>query len=206
MHHGGTKQLVTEPNIPVSSATNDLNGTSSIDSRNLDINTETKSGYDSKMPVALAPPPVLNVDADNYMLRGGMDTRPRSFSFTNGSSSSTSRQSNTTTDNRAAKSPLDLDMFCVRETVSSLAAVTSSSPPATPGCARTLSYHTLLCTCYVKCCCMCDTLCPLDCHACLHAAFCVRFASNHLCQRNTDLLPPVTLSKDKVSPGFMYLH
>lgn len=193
---GGTKQLVTEPNITVDSS-NDLNGTGNIDSTNLDINSETKS-YDSKMPPTLAPATVLNVDADNYMLRGSMEqTRPRSFSFTNGSSSGQD-----SVDNRqhaGSKNPLDLDMFCVRETVSSLAAVLvpESSPPAAPGCARTLSYHTLLCSCHLSCCCMCDSLCPPDCHACLHAV-CVRFANNHVCQRNTELLPPVTLAKDKV--------
>ncbi|XP_075219878.1 phosphatidylinositol 3-kinase regulatory subunit alpha isoform X2 [Lycorma delicatula] len=35
-----------------------------------------------------------------------------------------------------------------------------------------------------------------NCHACLHSV-CVRFAADHICQRNTDLLPPVTLTKEK---------
>ncbi|XP_022189203.2 phosphatidylinositol 3-kinase regulatory subunit alpha isoform X2 [Nilaparvata lugens] len=35
-----------------------------------------------------------------------------------------------------------------------------------------------------------------NCHACLHST-CVRFAGEHVCQRNAHLLPPVTLTKEK---------
>ncbi|KAK7868735.1 hypothetical protein R5R35_002537 [Gryllus longicercus] len=34
-----------------------------------------------------------------------------------------------------------------------------------------------------------------DCHACFHAV-CVRFAGNHVCQRNSEVLPPCTLNKE----------
>ncbi|XP_066997352.2 phosphatidylinositol 3-kinase regulatory subunit alpha isoform X2 [Anabrus simplex] len=35
-----------------------------------------------------------------------------------------------------------------------------------------------------------------DCHACFHSV-CLRYASNHVCQRNNELLPPITLNKEK---------
>jgi len=193
MKREGTKQLVHEPNIPINnnnidSSAGDVSNVS-IDNRNLDIGTDSKC-YDIKIPSALAAPPVLNIDSHNYMLHvsHSSEARPRSFSFTNGST-----KTSTINNNRqlmqhhyhANKSPLDLDMFCVRETVNSLAAAVlacaprvqqlrSASPSLAPntgfdtqGCARPLSFHNLMCSCNLTCCCMCASLCSPDCHACL---------------------------------------
>ena len=193
MKREGTKQLVHEPNIPINnnnidSSAGDVSNVS-IDNRNLDTGTDSKC-YDMKIPSALAAPPVLNIDSHNYMLHvsHSSEARPRSFSFTNGST-----KTGTINNNRqlmqhhyhANKSPLDLDMFCVRETVNSLAAAVlacaprvqqlrSASPSLAPntgfdtqGCARPLSFHNLMCSCNLTCCCMCASLCSPDCHACL---------------------------------------
>ncbi|KAJ1530683.1 hypothetical protein ONE63_005550 [Megalurothrips usitatus] len=71
--------------------------------------------YDSKMPPTLAPP--LLIDADNYMLR---DARPRSLSH--GALQRPGPRGG------GVAGPLDLDMFCVRETVNSLAELKLSEP------------------------------------------------------------------------------
>lgn len=155
---------------------------------------DVKPSFDFKMTVK----PVLKIDSDNYMLRGGEGPRPRSYSFTNGAPP---RGSHHTTDD--FHNHLDLDMFCVRETVSSLSSVnkTSTSPGS---CALTLSSHSLFCSCQLTCCCTCASICSPDCHACFHNA-CVRFAAEHACQRNSELLPPITLNRDKVSQIFFYI-
>ncbi|XP_069693918.1 phosphatidylinositol 3-kinase regulatory subunit alpha-like isoform X2 [Periplaneta americana] len=196
MKRGATKQLVHEPNIPVNNnnidnSTGDVSNVS-VDNRNLDIGSENKH-YDTKMP-PLAMPAVLNIDSQNYMLHvsNSSETRPRSFSFTNGATKTSTINNN----NRqlmqhhyhANQSPLDLDMFCVRETVNSLAAAVLSCAPRvqqpsspspsslalgtgfdTQGCARPLSFHNLMCSCKLTCCCMCASLCSSDCPACFHS-------------------------------------
>lgn len=211
-----------------------------------------------------------HIDSENYMLRGvGLTSvespRVRSYSFTNGANKtpissnnyhvpSGSTASKHTIDEQQqqpqqqARTLVDMDMFCVRETVSSLAITTTTTePPSTnnnnnitsvsdsvatssssstgtitsssggilvgtstvglvgtnttgtsTSCARTLSFHELLCTCHMSCCCMCGSLCSPDCHACFHS-LCVRFAANYVCQRKSDVLPPATLNHDKVS-------
>lgn len=65
-------------------------------------------------------------------------------------------------------------------------------------CARIYSYHHLLCSCNMTCCCNCNNLCSADCHACLHNC-CLRYSADYPCQKDNDLLPPVTLDYDKVS-------
>lgn len=65
-------------------------------------------------------------------------------------------------------------------------------------CARVYSYHHLLCSCNMTCCCNCFNLCSPDCHACLHNC-CLRFSADYPCQKDNDSLPPVTLDYDKVS-------
>lgn len=134
---------------------------------------------DAKVTSAVA---VVNIDAENYMMRGispGPEPRPRSFSLTG-----------------CLKQPeVDLERFVVRETSNSLAP--AADPEAATSCARTLSFHALLCSCQMSCCCMCGSLCSPDCHACFHK-ICVRFATNFVCQKNTEVLPPVTLDHDKV--------
>lgn len=218
MKQGGTKQLVHEPNIPVSnnnsdSAVGDVSNVS-LDNRNLDVGSDSKR-YEPKMPPALTIPPVLNIDSQNYMLHvsNSSETRPRSFSFTNGAT-----KTNTISNSRqlmehhyhANKSPVDLDMFCVRETVNSIAAAVlacaprvqqpSTSPSLAPnmgfdtqGCARPLSFHNLMCSCNITCCCMCATLCSPDCHACFHS-----LRDKHTFQKS-DVVPQLAGNKKKVS-------
>lgn len=149
--------------------------------------------------------PVVNIDSENYMLRGvgaglGESSRGRSYSFTNGANKTPSASNNYHAATAASKKvaderPVDMDMFCVRETASSLGNVADGSA-ASSTCARTLSFHALLCTCYMSCCCMCGSLCSPDCHACFHS-LCVRFAANYVCQRNNEILPPATLNHEK---------
>lgn len=219
------KPQPAEPNIPPSTAppTAPLSAHHMKDT-NFDVCSASKY-YESKMPPTLAPP--LLIDADNYMLR---DVRPRSLSH-----GALQRPPRTP----SQSSPLDLDMFCVRETVNSLAAAvqklnlpsreaspvsTSSenvsksncsssnseetymetgSVSAAPSCARTLSLHGMLCTCRLTCCCLCVSLCSPDCHACLHNV-CARFSAGLPCQRNSDVLPPITLIRNKVSFIILY--
>lgn len=217
MKQGGTEQLVHEPNIPVNNNNSDSSvgdvSNVSVDNRNLDSGTDSKR-YDPKMPPAVTIPPVLNIDSENYMLHvsNSSETRPRSFSFTNGATK-TSTNSNSRQlmqhHYHANKNPLDLDMFCVRETVNSIAAAVLASAPRvqepstspslapnvgfdTQGCARPLSFHNLMCSCNVTCCCMCGTLCSPDCRACS-----LSICDKHTFQKSD--VPHVAGNKKKVS-------
>ncbi|KAF5287242.1 hypothetical protein FQR65_LT12286 [Abscondita terminalis] len=132
-----------------------------------------------------APVAVVNIDAENYMMRGispGPEPRQRSFSLTGYNVTKPQPQD------------VDLDKFVVRETSSSLAPATDAD--ASSYCARTLSFHALLCSCQMSCCCMCASLCSPDCHACFHK-ICVRFATNYMCQKNNEVLTTATLNQDK---------
>lgn len=215
-------------NIPVDSS--NLNNTDickGIDNHNLNTKTEIKI-YDSKLPL-LTLPQNLHIDPQNYLLRGGRDDRddngrrPRSLSLSDGSVSSERSFIETQLPSRqqsVSTNPLNLDMFCVTETVNSLSMIESSevvldimpvvpyppedfeimnsNTPATLGCARTLSFHSFLCTCQLSCCCMCDSLFPPDCDACLMGV-CIHLTTTHLCQRTIDIFPTVFSLKDKVS-------
>lgn len=150
-------------------------------------------GNDSKSSVSI-PPRVLKIDSENYMFSGS-SSRPRSYSFTNGVSKPVIN-SYVSYHETAYRNPLDLDMFTVRDagvksteqnqwtkTSFSPAVVKPPSPshllgPVTHSCARTLSFHSLLCSCNVSCCCSCDSLCPLDCDACIRAT-CVKFTGSY---------------------------
>ncbi|XP_046405427.1 phosphatidylinositol 3-kinase regulatory subunit alpha-like [Ischnura elegans] len=196
------KQQMNDPNIPLGKsedAEQEAPNEVGVDNRNFDGGEQHKC-YDSKMPPELSLPH-LNIDAENYMLRS-CDARPRSSSFTNGL-----RKKNVQLSPSVA-SPVNrspLEMFAVRETVNSLAAILSRSGIATCGsdvcrscsppinCARTMSFHTLLCSCHLSCCCMCASLCIPDCHACLHS---VCAPTNHVCHRNRGPLPQFILNKD----------
>lgn len=165
--------------------------------------------------------PVVNIDSENYMLRGvGMDSpRSRSYSFNQQQQTQVVFKENS---NKQQQQIVDMDMFYVRETGSSLAghepennvermSIASMMPdnsvvigncvsiPAgvTTSCARTMSFHALFCSCRLSCCCMCGSVCSPDCHSCFHS-LCVRFAANYVCQRNSDVLQPATLNHDKV--------
>lgn len=140
-----------------------------------------------------APVAVVNIDAENYMMRGvspGPESRPRSFSLTGFNVTKPQPQD------------VDLDRFVLRETSSSLAPAADAD--ASSYCARTLSFHGLLCSCQMSCCCMCGSLCSADCHACFHK-ICVRFATNYVCQKNNELLSTATLSQEKVSHFFVFV-
>ncbi|XP_065214145.1 phosphatidylinositol 3-kinase regulatory subunit alpha isoform X2 [Planococcus citri] len=63
-------------------------------------------------------------------------------------------------------------------------------------CARTVSFHALLCSCKLTCCCMCDFLCPSDCHACLHGV-CAQFVRNYQCVKSNILAPINNFNIDK---------
>lgn len=135
---------------------------------------------DSKLPVAVS---IVNIDSENYMLRGispAPEQRRRSFSLSGF--------------NNTSKSQLekDLDML-LHDTTN-----TDVVPNATSCCARAVSFHTLLCSCRMSCCCMCGILCSPDCHTCFHK-LCIGFAANYACKKNSDKLPPVTLHHEKVS-------
>lgn len=206
------------------------------------ITDSTLTASESKHHMLSGNLSVVNIDSENYMLRGigitsgsaAESPRGRSYSFTNGANKTPTATGNTNTSNYHATSKkvagddrtVDMDMFCLRETASSLpsgatvvtdvlslspvggagagpivagsvAAVAAGSITASTSCARTLSFHSLLCTCYMSCCCMCGSLCSPDCHACFHS-LCVRYAANYFCQRNQEVLPPATLNHEKV--------
>ncbi|XP_044764961.1 phosphatidylinositol 3-kinase regulatory subunit alpha-like [Coccinella septempunctata] len=113
---------------------------------------------------------VVNVDAENYMLRG------------------------------VGRSDVELDMFLVREGGNSSLGPSGQdfqyddNAAGVDHCGRVLSFHSLLCNCDVTCCCMCGSLCPLDCHACFHN-FCTK--SSNLCQKNPDVHLSRTFNFDK---------
>lgn len=52
-------------------------------------------------------------------------------------------------------------------------------------CARTISYHTLLCNCQLSCCCMCGNFCFIDCHSCFHI-LCSHYSILNGCQKAID--------------------
>lgn len=198
--------------------------------------------------------PVVNIDSENYMLRnmGQESPRSRSLSFNNKNAGGFQELPVfNKMDEKDAKvykddlfkfdekgfkeedTNMNLDMFCVRETQSSLAQCqttdtlpsavvtslgTTTSTAIAPlaenmiviggncvsiaasistNCARTMSFHSYFCSCRMSCCCMCGSLCNPDCNACFHN-LCVRFTGSYVCQRNADLLQPVTLNQDKV--------
>lgn len=120
------------------------------------------------------PPCVLKIDSDNYFYNNP-STRPRSFSFTNG----TLKPVTTIQLEKTCNNALDLDMFYTRESNNHLVSspVTFSpavaKPPSpyfpkvspttlTSCCARTCSYHNMFCSCLLSCCCHCDSLLSLD--------------------------------------------
>lgn len=128
--------------------------------------------------------PLVNIDKENYMLRGV---------------------------SRPGSSEVDLDSFMVCEinsTLSALNAMAGAKEAAaadvdgTGFCARIVSFHPLMCSCEMSCCCMCGSFCSSDCLACFHE-MCARFAAKHVCLKNDE--PPTTttssttLDHDKVS-------
>lgn len=65
-------------------------------------------------------------------------------------------------------------------------------------CARTASFHALLCWCQPSCCCMCDFLCSAECYTCLHGV-CSPSVARYPCTRPRILRPVDIAAADKVS-------
>lgn len=160
--------------------------------------------------------PVVNIDSENYMLRG---ISPVPEQRSRSSYSQTSGFNLTKAQPPDMDLNMNMDMFVLRESGSSLATTATATSSAAAGsnasasattdevlstadsCARILSYHSMICTCCVSCCCMCGSLCSPDCYACFHK-LCTRFAADYSCQNDsssTNVIPPVTLDSEKVS-------
>uniref|UniRef100_A0AAU7B9P6 Phosphoinositide-3-kinase regulatory subunit alpha n=1 Tax=Pyrrhocoris apterus TaxID=37000 RepID=A0AAU7B9P6_PYRAP len=151
------------------------------------------------------PPRVLKIDAENYVINGN-GIRQRSYSFTNGTSKPLSNSYHNIT-----RSPGDFSLEGGGGDANRVPALnisfspnvvkppspmgSISSPPSSPSCARTLSFHSLFCFCHISCCCCCDSLCPPDCDDCIRA-ICVKFTGSYLCHPHSEILPPSTL-RDK---------
>lgn len=165
--------------------------------------------------------PVVNIDSENYMLRG-ISPVPEQRSCSSYCPTSAFNLAKTQTPDMDLN--MNMDMFVLRETGSSLATTSSDANTnanagngtaadevlSTGSCARILSFHSMICTCCVSCCCMCGSLCSPDCYACFHT-LCTRFAANYSCQNDTNsanTISPVTLDSEKVSFSFsfVFLH
>lgn len=151
--------------------------------------------------------PVVNIDSENYMLRG-ISPVPEQRSRLNLSKAQTTSDMDLN---------MNMDKFVLRETGSSLATMSTAGNnanitngtnadeaglSAASSCARILSFHSMLCTCCVSCCCMCGSFCSLDCYACFHR-LCTEFAANYACQNDsstTNHSGPATYDIEKVSP------
>ncbi|KAL1130108.1 hypothetical protein AAG570_013047 [Ranatra chinensis] len=140
------------------------------------------------------PPVVLKIDSENYMVSGSAGPRPRSYSFTNGVSrpaDSSYHRQHAETANSLARSLHTFSPLVAKPP--SPTDVVVSTPAG--NCARTLSFHGVLCFCRLSCCCVCDSLCPPDCHACVNAV--------HYLDPKKDIPPPSPLH-NKVSHGFTF--
>lgn len=122
---------------------------------------------------------LLPVDAENYMLKGINRPAPKA------ETASPIASANMAT---ASKKIRGTDVFWGW----------GSSEDGVEPCARIISFHSLLCSCEMSCCCNCGSLCSPDCHTCFHYS-CLRFFPDYPCQKDNDVLPPVTLDYDKVS-------
>ncbi|CAH1393870.1 unnamed protein product [Nezara viridula] len=131
-------------------------------------------------------PILIKIDSDNYI--NGMSYRRRSFSFTNGvneplansyhniSRHDTEEHASTL---RESNSAITSSMTFSPSVVKPPSPVHNLPPPPPPlSCARTLSFHSLFCSCHISCCCTCDSLCPPDCHDCIRA-ICVKFSGTY---------------------------
>lgn len=103
----------------------------SIDSNKKNI-TDCLEVGSKKMPPTLAVSH-LNIDSENYMLRS-CELRPRSSSFTNGTRSTNNGTSQfcNNINFKGSMSPLDLDMFSIREKVGSANYIKPSSASSLP--------------------------------------------------------------------------
>ncbi|KAJ8980585.1 hypothetical protein NQ317_018712 [Molorchus minor] len=174
---------------------NDIETLESADSEQAKIKMYRRltTAADSKFASLL---PFVNIDAENYMLRGiGRPVLPSSEAGAtsngnmehqvSGSGSGTAL----TTSASACKKKCETDIFWGWGT-------DVAGGDGVDCCARILSFHSILCSCEMSCCCKCVTLCSIDCHACFHN-YCLRFFPKYLCQKDNDVLPPATLDYDK---------
>lgn len=53
-------------------------------------------------------------------------------------------------------------------------------------CARTISYHKLLCSCQLSCCCMCGNFCFTDCQSC-YQILCSHYSVLNGCQKTVEI-------------------
>lgn len=147
---------------------------------------------DCKHPSLL---PLVNIDKENYMLRGV---------------------------SRPGSSEVEFDGFMVCEINHSLTAASAvtgagggglgdvaAAAPAdgtTVSCARILSFHPLMCSCEMSCCCMCGSFCSTDCSACFHE-MCARLASSHVCLKGEEAPATGAVQEiDKVSRPLAVYH
>ncbi|KAJ8941429.1 hypothetical protein NQ318_016061 [Aromia moschata] len=137
--------------------------------------------------------PLVNIDAENYMLRGigrPVLPAPETAATSNGDMEHQGATSGpATTQTNSVKKNCDTDIFWGWGS-------DVAGGDGVDCCARILSFHSILCSCEMSCCCKCVTLCSIDCHACFHN-YCLRFFPNYLCQKDNDVLPPATLDYDK---------
>lgn len=148
-------------------------------------------GYEQLVPELKPTPPVVSIDTENYMLRG-VSPAPE--------------PQQTPPAMRSNRSDVDVEMFVLRESASSLngggggdAGVVPEPSPSY--CARPISVHGFLCSCHPTCCCTCASLCSPDCHACYHNV-CARFAYVQGCQKVPGA-PPLKL-ENLVSTLFLF--
>lgn len=129
----------------------------------------------------------INFDNNCVQFDGDMDINDTttSSSTSNLPHTNSNNINNTTTNNKI----VDTDVCWTRNTTTDIS--------SGGFCARILSFHSLLCSCELSCCCNCGPLCSSDCHACFHN-FCLRFFPSYTCQKDNDALPPATLDYDKV--------
>lgn len=120
-------------------------------------------------------------------------------SSTTGTICPSSNTSSSTT-NILTNSPIHISG--AQQNTSTTSAAASIQPLLAGSCARTLSFHTLLCSCHVTCCCLCDSLCKPDCLNCIQA-ICVKFTGDLVNNTQQELLPFSTL-RDKVSIIHVY--
>lgn len=135
---------------------------------------------------------ILPVDAENYMLRG--IGRPANKTVVSAEGATSDGEMN---HQGATATANTIQNFKIRDKEAFWGWGTTTSEDGGECCARILSFHNLLCSCEMSCCCKCGTLCSADCHACFHN-YCLRYFPHYMCQKDTDSLPPVTLDYDKV--------
>lgn len=181
-----------------------LRGETTTSTKSPTIAASSNPGLSSTLPS------LVTVDSENYMLRGispspdkqsrnaAMDildqldhpvlaTSTLDISFSG--SAESSADSASSTDDSAGAIGINGANDITITSASSSSVLTSSSvddddiAESSSYCARTLSFHALLCTCRVSCCCMCGSFCSPDCHVCFHKV-CRWYANGYECVKS----------------------